>query len=508
MSAQKGGSKDSAEPPASWRANQRRLRNRLAQKAVRERKAARVQQLEQQLATVIETDDSTRVNQLLKSNSRLRLALLDTRKRLGSLSATATQLAQQIKEELDQRDEVLGGSEDVPSQMDVFDNPPHHPWRANLQPYSQSPPTSSNELISENLGPETFENPGLELINSCASVDAEGSYITPVPGHSDKIPVAMNSISNSNRHNQELPDLFPGPHLGPKLRIYSGSTFSNHLDHIHGLLRLGGALECGSRSAMQRSNSSSLQDLEPLMPCSMPHVVEGMLTAFLHHGWPSMKYWFDATQSGPLGARVLWWQTSHSHEAATQIPPGNTPTLIQLSQPKYPCILDWVPHPGLRDRLILNYQSYNVDQVICDMTNAFVVEVEERSPINDQSHSQLDLPRISTGCSCSYNLMELVEQTLYFGPLENHSPQELTVMKLLRSTASSKFSAYPIHSFKLDPRFFDKYPALYDANAESKCRPRNAPIIQKSQLPLPFTTDSVREYMNAVLHAKRTMVVT
>ena len=330
--------------------------------------------------------------------------------------------------------------------------------------------------------------------------------MTPMSAHSDKVLVSMDAMFNSSRHNRVLPDLYLGPYLNPKLRVYSGSTFSEHLDHIHGLLRLGGALDGGSRSETQCFNFSSLEDLEPLMPCSMPQVVESMLAAFLQHGWPSMKYWFDVTRSGILGARVLWWQTSSSHVAATQVPPGNTPTLIQLSQPKYPCILDWVPHPGLRDLLILNYQSYDVDQVICDMTNAFVVEIEEDRPISDPSHPRLDLPNICIG-GYSYNLMEIVERTLDYGPMENQSAQELTVMTLLRSMGSSKDASmhHPIHHFKLDPRFFDKYPALYDANAESKYRPKNPPLVQKSQLPLPFTTDSVREYMNAVLHAKRTM---
>ena len=85
----------------------RRLRNRLSQKAVRERKAARIQQLEQQLATAIKDDDSARVSELLNTNTRLRHALLDTRKKLASLSATATQLGQRIKDELDYRGTLI-----------------------------------------------------------------------------------------------------------------------------------------------------------------------------------------------------------------------------------------------------------------------------------------------------------------------------------------------------------------------------------------------------------------
>lgn len=231
-------------------------------------------------------------------------------------------------------------------------------------------------------------------------------------------------------------------------------------------------------------------------------MVAGMMSAFLEYAWPSMKYWFSTTQSFPLGCKVLWWQTSNSNEAAAQVPVANAPTLIQLSQPNYPCILDWVPHPGLRDLLILNYQSYDVDQVICDLANAFVVEIESSKTSIDESDPAL-APN-TRGNGCSYNLMELVEQTLVFGQKGGQSQQELLAMGLLLSTASSQHTStdHPIHRFKLDPRFFDKYPALYDANAESHFRPRNQSLLLKAQVPLPFTTDSAKHYMNAALQVK------
>ncbi|KAF1816929.1 hypothetical protein P152DRAFT_453537 [Eremomyces bilateralis CBS 781.70] len=468
------------------REDQRRLRNRLSQKAVRERKAARIHQLEQELATVTKGNDSARVTELLNTNSRLRHALLDTRKKLASLSATATQLGEQIKVVLDDRDEVEQDCEDVANQMDscVFDDQAYHLWRNSPQTCTQSPQTSSTESISMNQEREHFNGTELKLINPSTNVGAEATDRNPIPGQSDKMLVSMDTMFNGSKHTEAMPDLFLGPHLGPKLHVYSGSTLSQHLGHIHGLLRLGGALEGVS---------------------SMPQVVDSMWSAFLEHGWPSLKYWFDVTQSTPLATRVLWWQTSNSHEAATQIPPGNTPTLVQLSRPKYPCILDWVPHPGLRDLLILNYEFYDVDQVICDMTNAFVVEIEDHRTIFDESHPGLSLP---IGKGYGYNLMELVERTLVFGPMDSQSQQELTVMRLLQSMASSKNASieHPIHRFKLDPRFFDQYPALYDANAESKYRPKNLPFVQKSQLPLPFTTETVKEYMNVALHAKSTLV--
>lgn len=77
------------------------MRNRLSQKAVRERKAARVHQLEQQLAAASTGDDSARVTDLLDANCKLRHELLNTRKKLASLAATATELSERIRTVLD-----------------------------------------------------------------------------------------------------------------------------------------------------------------------------------------------------------------------------------------------------------------------------------------------------------------------------------------------------------------------------------------------------------------------
>lgn len=159
-----------------------------------------------------------------------------------------------------------------------------------------------------------------------------------------------------------------------------------------------------------------------------------------------------------------------------------------------------VPHPGMRDVLILDYESYNVDQVIVDMTNFFVVEVEDSMPPVVGTGLDLPLPSLCSGRS--YNLMDLVERTLMFGPLDSRTQQQVTLPHLLRSMVSNAYAQHPIHSFKLDPRFFHKYPGLYDANAESKYQSAHPSSAQRSELPLPFTVESVKKYMNVALQAK------
>ena len=400
---------------------------------------------------------------------------------------------------------LLGGSEhgfDHADDHNAFgddqtyfrqDNPPVPP---------QSPPTVSTESISGGLEPEGFDCADIDLIIPGTYIDTEATDGAPVTDQADPSLISAATMFHCSKSMEETNSLLPRPHVGPKLRVYSRSVLSEHLECVQKVLRLRRAHGSDLRSASHPLNFTTLEEIEALMVCSMPPLVESLMHAFLAHGWPSMVYWFYATRSIPLGCRVLWWETSHTKEAATQVPTGNIPTLIQLSRPPYPCILDWVPHPGLRDLLILNYESYDVDQVVCDMTNAFVVEVEEAGPFANESH--LGVPLInapSTGSS--FNLMELVQRTLVSGPIQRGNLQELMAFRLLQSTASFDYASveHPIHRFKLDPSFFDKYPALHDANAVSKYRARHFAFTQKCQLPLPYNTDTAKKYMDTAMPA-------
>jgi hypothetical protein len=74
----------------------RRARNRLAQRAIRERKNAHIQHLEQQLALAQKGETDARVQALLDENEKLRKAFLTVRKKLLSLSTTSTLLADSL----------------------------------------------------------------------------------------------------------------------------------------------------------------------------------------------------------------------------------------------------------------------------------------------------------------------------------------------------------------------------------------------------------------------------
>jgi hypothetical protein len=144
-------------------------------------------------------------------------------------------------------DEEEQDSDDTANQMDLPDNQEYHPWRGNLQTHTQSPPSSSAESTTISQDQEHILDAELHLINPSIDVDNMATYIDPSSDQSDMVLVSKDATFNVSKQNDAICNHFPGPHLGLKLHVCSGSTLSTHLDHIHGLLRLGGALECGSR---------------------------------------------------------------------------------------------------------------------------------------------------------------------------------------------------------------------------------------------------------------------
>lgn len=203
----------------------------------------------------------------------------------------------------------------------------------------QSPPSDSHQLDTSpgHLDSELFDNDELELHGRSTNVEDDAIYSMDTIRLLDDQWSFYKPTLYSSSNSQNAFDFSPALHAGPSLRVYNGSVFSEHLDQIHGLLRLIGGAD--GRTRLVYNWSVSLIDM--LTVHRIWRAVELMVAAFLEQGWPSLRRWMDVTQSNLLAARVLWWQTSNSQEAATQVPPGNAPTAVQRSGTSYPSILDW-----------------------------------------------------------------------------------------------------------------------------------------------------------------------
>jgi hypothetical protein len=219
---------------------------------------------------------------------------------------------------------------------------------------------------------------------------------------------------------------------------------------------------------------------------SPPRILYPMLQEYLEQCWPVMIPWFRVTHTSHIMCSVLWWQITNAEAAARQLLKIYTPTAVQLSVP-HPSILDWVPHSTLRDHFILNQDSIDLDEVICDLAAAYVVEFE---PDHEPSAPKTTL-----------NLMDAVLNSLRSGiPLlsstaDEGSEQSMHSARRASGTHRALPAAANIHEFKIDSSFFAKYPALYDPSAVANGI-ADAPVVMGTvQPPLQLTHHSVQAYM-------------
>lgn len=141
-------------------------------------------------------------------------------------------------------------SDHMANQMDVFDQDTYL-WKDNLEGCTQSETAETFESASETHEPQQFHDPELELISSSTHLDAEAIDMTIMPELADTMLFSTNNIAENRTPTAALVNFLPRPFLAPKLRVYTNSALSEHLECIQRVLRLGGSLHGGSRSAIQ-----------------------------------------------------------------------------------------------------------------------------------------------------------------------------------------------------------------------------------------------------------------
>jgi hypothetical protein len=167
------------------------------------------------------------------------------------------------------------------------------------------------------------------------------------------------------------------------------------------------------------------------------------------------------------------------------IAPIYQPTLLQMMTPSYPKVIDWIPHAALRDRLIGSYLAYDLDTMICHLTEAYVRE-----------------PGVGESSANSFNVMDFVLNSL------DSTAAHGGILYAYPSTASTtcSHSTPPndsqMHRFKIDPSFVVRYPRLYHPSAVAK-QPIARPVgVPKLAPPSPLTPATMQVYLNLLLQNK------
>ena len=150
-----------------------------------------------------------------------------------------------------------------------------------------------------------------------------------------------------------------------------------------------------------------------------------------------------------------------TEQAAKKVHPLYRLTHVQSTN-KYPSIVDWIPFPSIRDKLILLHSGNpNVDDIFCDAVSGYVVQTNMSELVEGASvlpvHVRvLDLIKAMDEKSKASDVGKLPASNAR--AIFNSPATARLVFQKLRMD-------HGVSQYMMDPAFFQKYPELYDPAA-------------------------------------------
>lgn len=220
-----------------------------------------------------------------------------------------------------------------------------------------------------------------------------------------------------------------------------------------------------------------------------------MLREFLETCWPAMGPWFAITDAYEIVKSICWWRLTKTSEALDAIQKSYRPTPIQQTL-QYPSIIDWIPYAEIRDRLILNYESYDIDQIICDMAEAYVVDRVGPPGHASQPCNLLDLVQYSVQASMNPYAYQPADASSSSCDDWKKRPVVDRAISIFSSQLPRPFK---IPGFKIHPGFFGRYPTLFDPSAVAEDTlniPRSSIRLQRA---LPLSQVATENYIKVLI---------
>lgn len=218
-----------------------------------------------------------------------------------------------------------------------------------------------------------------------------------------------------------------------------------------------------------------------------------MTSAFICLSWPSMTSWHTYTKAHIPVMKITAWHIDPSVESYSNMSQTWRPTKTQISR-KHPAIIDWIPWPSIRDKLITCHAANPlIDNVICAIGHSYVMEIDlskliANIPPTPGYVSVWDLIRTispetskqNTETSKNINLNAWdglrgsgvpTDESFQF-----HRHKESFGMRLPAPDTNSLFGSHTMalqafellgmdkgaSLFRLDPAFFETHPEMYD----------------------------------------------
>lgn len=179
--------------------------------------------------------------------------------------------------------------------------------------------------------------------------------------------------------------------------------------------------------------------------------------------------------------------------------PNYRPSALQLLE-DYPSVIDWCPFPTIRDKLILLHSANPyLDQIICDIATAYVVEVDAVKLVLGQAGRayirvwdlicgfEADDIENDPGQNADLDPEQLLAPESAHDHLSVSLPAPNAETLFQPPYARRAFKSLGLDDgvprFKADPSLFVQYPELYDPGADILAT--GAAIIPKVQTKIP-----------------------
>jgi hypothetical protein len=208
-----------------------------------------------------------------------------------------------------------------------------------------------------------------------------------------------------------------------------------------------------------------------------------------------MGPWFAITNAYETVKSICWWRLTKTSQALDAIHKSYKPTAIQQTL-QYPSIIDWIPYPEIRDRLILNFEAYDIDQIICDMAEAYIVDRVGPSGHAPQPCNLLDLVQYSIQASLDPYTCHPSGASSISRDAWSKRP---VVDRAITIFSSQLPRPFRIPGFKIHSSFFGRYPTLYDPSAVAENAMNIPASTIRLQRALPLSQKATDNYMKVLI---------
>lgn len=215
-----------------------------------------------------------------------------------------------------------------------------------------------------------------------------------------------------------------------------------------------------------------------------------------------MTAFYAHTKSHHAIVKLTTWRLHPTSKSYRSLGTKYMPTHLQLFVP-HPTIIDWVPFPSIRDKLI-QYHCANpdLDELVCELGNSFVAEIDiclliagldsticyisvwdlirAISPETTSKNEDLVWPSadaVDSNSHCELTLPAPSVTALFGNP--HYALQAFRKLKLDMGA----------HFFKVDPQFFERHPEMHDTKADIVGRGVAIRPPTRSAIPVPTPLD-------------------